>query len=249
MNQTAEDYNQVLDRVKTLCQSNSFPGLIAIYVAGSVARGDFLPGRSDIDLYAVADHVDPNLQQILADVAVELGSTLTEVARANPQPVGITLTSLAAIEAGQSFLGAGFEYHNFMNTGRRLWGREIRPLLPKPSREQERSDAAAVLSQYRGLFSVPLPEDEDVKAGQIFTALFRTLCILLSGRGVYSSAKAAAVSSFATEFPTSPLIKPLQALLRLWRTWGDGPLSKAELATLEALGKMVGPQLCDLGLG
>jgi len=74
--------------------------------------------------------------------AGDLGQTmLKSVAAIHPSPVGISFTTLAEIKDGNSFLDSGCEYRNFINTGKLLYGEDIKSLLPVPTRKQEENSA------------------------------------------------------------------------------------------------------------
>lgn len=236
--ETKQDYLAVVDQIQRFCKGQ-FPNLIALYLGGSVARGDFVPGRSDIDLYAVTAEKDGDLEERLTSFAGELGqAVLKSVAAVHPSPVGISFTTLKEIEDGSSFLGSGFEYWNFINTGQLLYGEDIKPKLPVPTREHEEREAKAVLQQLRGLLAVSPPEG-DMGAAMTFSLIFRGACTYLSGRGLYVSAKDECVAVFCQEFPDHPQAKDLQRALQLWGKWSLGPLSGKEFSELIDLAKRI----------
>jgi len=122
--------------------------IIAVYVGGSVARGDFSPGRSDIDIYIITTGKKKEIREELKEEARKIAvRKLKDLIKLHQEPIGITLTTVHEIQAGNSFLGAGFEYHNFINTGKLLYGRDIKPLIPKPTREQEKALAKRALKE------------------------------------------------------------------------------------------------------
>ena len=231
-----QDYFMVVDSIQSFCHEQ-VPNLIALYLGGSVARGDFVPGRSDIDLYAVTAEKDAALEESIMAFARELGqSKLKSVAAIHPSPVGISFTTLGEIENGSSFLGSGFEYWNFINTGKLLYGEDIKPRLPVPTREQEEKEAAAALQQMRDLLAVSPPEG-DMGIAMTFSLIFRGACIFLSGRGQYVSAKDECVKVFCQEFPDHSQAKDLQRALQFWEKWSHGSLTGEDFSELINLAK------------
>ncbi|MEM2917156.1 MAG: nucleotidyltransferase domain-containing protein [Candidatus Bathyarchaeia archaeon] len=119
-------YNAVNELIKVITERYG-TNLKAIYAGGSFARGDFVPGRSDIDIYVVVSDGKEELQKDLQGEALsiekryfrKLKSVLDEV-------LGVTVTTLREIQEGRSFLGAGSEYSNFIKEGKLLWGEDIR---------------------------------------------------------------------------------------------------------------------------
>lgn len=249
MNITRQDYEDVISELIAMCEKKQFANLVALYVGGSVARGDYSPGRSDIDLYAVTESKDPDLEQFLAGAARQLGQEkLPELARFHPEPVGVSFTTVDEVKSGKSFLGSGFEYRNFIDTGQLLWGRDIKDLLPVPTREQEINAAANSLQHVRrSVEKFSEPPEQDTLVYMALSGTFRTLCILLCGRGRYVSAKQDAVNAFADEFGCShPLAGQLRRLWEIWQIWAERPLTDSELTELRDVAPKTILQLCDI---
>lgn len=67
-----EDYNKaVTDFVKNFCKELG-EYIEAIYVAGSYARGYFVPGRSDINVYVVLNKRNRNIENNIIEIAREI---------------------------------------------------------------------------------------------------------------------------------------------------------------------------------
>lgn len=185
---TKQDYLQVVDIIQSFCQ-RQHPNIIALYLGGSVARGDFVPGRSDIDLYVVTANKDAALEASFMALAEELGQTkLRSVAAIHPVPVGISFTTLDEIKDGNSFLGSGFEYRNFIKTGKLLYGEDVKPQLPVPTREQEQNAATSALQQFQELLAYPPPEG-DMGIAMTFSLIFRGICTFYRAGGSTSALK------------------------------------------------------------
>lgn len=140
-------YNAVNELIEVITEryGNS---LKAIYAGESFARGDFVPGRSDVDIYVVVSNGKEELQRDLQGEALsienryfgKLKSILDEV-------LSVTVTTLREIREGRSFLGAGFEYSDFIKEGKLLWGEDIRVLIPKPPPEKQKESARNYLDK------------------------------------------------------------------------------------------------------
>ncbi|HOB34365.1 MAG TPA: nucleotidyltransferase domain-containing protein [Bacillota bacterium] len=236
--ETRQDYFAVVDKIRSFCRERC-PNLLALYLGGSVARGDFVPGRIDIDLYAVTAEKDAELEDDIKAYAEELGRTmLKSVAAIHPSPVGVSFTTLKEIEDGCSFLGAGYEYWNFINTGKLLYGEDIRSRLPGPTREEVEKSATEALKQLKELLAFPPPAG-DKGIAMTFNLIFRGVCTYLSGRGRYVSAKEECVKAFCQEFPDLPQAEDLQRALQLYKKWSHGPLTGEEFSELVGLARRI----------
>lgn len=60
------EYLEAIEEIVS-CYAGYQDDIIAVYLAGSVARGDFSPGRSDIDIYIIVsgkmDEIDEKLKE------------------------------------------------------------------------------------------------------------------------------------------------------------------------------------------
>ena len=60
---------------------------------------------------------------------------LSNLRSIHEEVISVEVTTMEEVRCGKSFLGAGFEYQNFIRDGKLLWGRDIKGLIPKPSRD------------------------------------------------------------------------------------------------------------------
>jgi predicted nucleotidyltransferase len=195
------DYLTAIDELIDRATSKHTKEIVAVYLAASVAIGDFSPGRSDIDIYVVAQRMREALEKKLKKEAEEVAKTfLTPLRRIHQEPVAVTVTTISEVSSGNSFLGAGFEYQNFMKTGKLLYGQEIRPLIPKPTRNGEKALAKRALEQaaasVRSSLHQPDQDNRDRLAYFGFSAIFRTAAIALCGEGIYLAGKDKVVKAF-----------------------------------------------------
>jgi len=233
---TERDYCEAIEELIKSCERSPHKDdIVAVYLGGSVARGDFSPGRSDIDIYVVVSQKKEEIGEELKEAAGKIASErLKELFEVHQEPIGITVTTVSEIQAGRSFLAAGFEYRNFMDTGRLLWGRAIKPLIPEPSREGEKASAKQALKEVCALLTARgLPVDEQNTARltyELFAAIFRTACIMLCGEGRYVSGKGEAVSAFREIYPQE--LRPLEGVGE------EGPHRRGIPAVEGALGEV-----------
>ncbi|MCI2425114.1 nucleotidyltransferase domain-containing protein [Candidatus Acetothermia bacterium] len=247
------DYWKSIEELIVVCKRSQHKGdIIAIYLGGSVARGDFSPGRSDIDIYVVTsgkkEEIGEELKEAARKIATERLKDLLEVHR---EPIGISLTTVSESQAGNSFLAAGFEYENFINTGKLLYGRDIKSLIPKPTREEERALAERALKEVCAFvtereLSVDEQNRERLSYG-IFSSIFRTACIALCGKGRYVSGKRKAVMAFHEVYMhESPLCQIISQTLELWEEWERRSLTEEELQRLTGFSLEFVSEVCRL---
>jgi len=248
-----EDYREAIEELVEFCgKSRHKENIVAVYLGGSVARGDFSPGRSDIDIYVVVSGRKKEIEEELREAARRISAgKLGPLFEVHQDPIGIAVTTLSEIRAGRSFLAAGFEYHNFIKTGKLLWGHEIKPLIPKPSREEERAMAKRALKQVCALLSKCRPPVDEQNRERItyglFSTIFRTACIALCGQGRYVSGKGEVVSAFCEVYPQEhKLHEILSQSFILWKEWEKRALNEEEMQQLRKFSLEFIPRICEL---
>ncbi|MBE0513277.1 nucleotidyltransferase domain-containing protein [Candidatus Bathyarchaeota archaeon] len=243
---TKKDYLGALRELVSDIEAKHSAEVKAIYVGGSVARGDFIPGRSDIDVYVVLRGGDKNEFQKLLEAEArrieakhfeDLKPVLDEV-------IGVTVTTVEEIRNGKSFLGKGFEYHNFVNSGKLLFGEDVKELIPKPTLEEERELARNALNQIYEMVQkqerrvkwfrwIPLKLVPKVRREQMtrqaFSVIFRTASVWLCSDGVYVSGKRDIVKAFWEKCPQeTELCEIVSEALKLWEKWAVAGLAGKE---------------------
>jgi predicted nucleotidyltransferase len=223
--------------------------IVAIYAGGSFAREDFVPGRSDVDIYFIVKDNNEELENSLGQIAKKverkhfhnLRSTLGEV-------LSIAVTSLDDIQPGRSFLAAGFEYSDFMDTGRLLWGTDIKPLIPAPSPETQRESAQLYLGRiyemaseveksYRWFGWIPLRvlgrSSKEKWTREAFNFTFRTLAVYLGSKGVYASRKEDIMGRFQKICANQIDLCGIASFASsMWEKWKTNALSDKETKQL-----------------
>jgi len=64
-----EDYDRAVGEFIGSIRSGLSEKVVSVYAAGSYSRGDFVPGRSDIDIYVVTMVDDPDVEKELRSFA------------------------------------------------------------------------------------------------------------------------------------------------------------------------------------
>jgi predicted nucleotidyltransferase len=110
--------------------------IVAIYLGGSLGRGDFSPGRSDIDIYIINKEENKDIENKINSKAIEITNTnLAELKKVCTNPFTVAFTNFKAIKDGSSWLAVGPEYYSFIETGKLLLGNDIKDILPLPRLE------------------------------------------------------------------------------------------------------------------
>lgn len=219
-----------------------------IYAGGSFAREDFVPGRSDIDLYIVVEDREDEPERDLQCEALRIEKKYFEELRSVfDEVLGISVTTLREIQEGRSFLGAGFEYSNFIGEGKLLWGEDIKALIPRPPPGKQKESAKKYLDKvyeiasnqekrFKWLKWIPfkfLPrKNKERWSRQAFSLFFRTAALFLGSKGIYVSKKEDIVSAFNRYTGEEEPRDILTFTLSLWEKWKTESLTDGETKQL-----------------
>jgi len=245
---TRQDYHDSVHELIEVVTGRYGSGLKAIYAGGSFARDDFVPGRSDIDLYVVARAGREQLQRELQREALRIEKErFPRLSSVFDGFLGISVTTLHEIQEGGSFLGSGFEYSNFIREGKLLWGEDIKALIPQPALESQQRSAKNYLEKVYGMVSsqekyfkwlkwIPLALVPRAKkehwTRQAFNLTFRTGALFLGSTGFFVSGKEDICSAFKQQVKNQRLRNMMCCALSLWEKWKDAPLSNGETSQL-----------------
>jgi predicted nucleotidyltransferase len=248
-----KDYYDAVNELVQAIVRRDESNLKVIYAGGSFARGDFVPGRSDIDIYVVAENRKEELQRELEGEALNIEKKyFPDLKSIFDEVVGISITTLKEIREGTSFLGSGFEYSNFIKEGKLLWGEDIKALIPKPTAEKQKESAKIYLSKVYEMVSnqekslkwlkwVPFEFIPKAKkehwTRQAFNLIFRTAALFLGSKGIYVSKKADIATTFKEQVKDEKLRNIMSYALSLWERWKNEPLSNKE--TKQLLGNSI----------
>jgi len=222
----------------------------AIYAGGSFAREDFVPGRSDVDLYVVTQDQEEITQANLQITASEVEKRHFEKLKSVLDRVmDVSVTTLQEIRDGKSFLGAGFEYANFIKDGKLLFGEDIKTLIPRPSEEEQRESAKKYLAKVYEMISkqersfkllkwVPLGilprKSKEHWTRQAFNLIFRSAALFLGSNGVYVSSKKDITQAFKGFVEKEEPCSMITSALSSWEKWSTEQLSDRETGQLLA---------------
>jgi len=248
-----EDYYDAVNELIEVITGRYRNSLKAIYAGGSFARGDFVPGRSDIDIYIVAENRKEELQRELHGETLRIEKEhFTDLRAIFDEVLGISVTTLKEIREGTSFLGLGFEYSNFIKEGKLVWGEDIKALIPEPSPEKQKESAKNYLGKvyemvsnqekyFKWLKWIPfvfVPKTKKERwTRQAFNLIFRTAALFLGSKGAYISKKEDIVSSFRKHVKEEKLRNIISHALSLWEKWKNEPLNNKE--TKQLLGNSI----------
>jgi predicted nucleotidyltransferase len=241
---TQKDYDDAVNELVHAITDGYGNKVRAIYAAGSFARGDFVPRRSDVDLYVVAEGDKEELQKDLKAKALEIEQRhFSNLKAVLDDILDLTVTTLQEIREGESFLGAGFEYTNFIKEGKLLWGEDVKELIPKPSAEEQSESAKVYLGkvfdmvskQERSLgllrwipFKLITRKNKERWTRQAFNLIFRTAALLLGSKGVCVSRKEDISFAFKHTTKEEDLCNIMSLALPLWDKWKTEPLNDRE---------------------
>lgn len=243
-----EDYYDAVNELIEVITGKYKNNLKAIYAGGSFGRGDFVPGRSDIDIYVVvAGNRKEELERELQGEALKIEKKRFSDLRCIFKALDVSVTTVEEIREGASFLGSGFEYSNFIREGKLLWGEDIKTLIPKPSPEEQKESAKNYLSKVYGMISnqekyfkwlklIPftfMPKSKkECWARQAFNLIFRTAALFLGSKGIYVSRKEDVASAFKKHVKEEELRLIICYALSLWGKWKNEPLNDKETKKL-----------------
>lgn len=243
-----EDYYDAVNELIEVLTGRYRKSLKAIYAGGSFARGDFVPGRSDIDIYVVAENRKEELQRELQKEVLKIEKKrFTDLRSILDEVLGISVTTLKEIQEGTSFLGLGFEYSNFVREGKLLWGEDIKKLIPKLPSEKQKESARKYLDEvyemvsnqersFKWLKWVPFKlvskKNKLRWTRQAFSLTFRTAALFLGSKGVNVSRKEDIVSAFKQHTEEEELCRLISSTLLLWEKWKTESLNDKETKKL-----------------
>lgn len=228
---TTEDYERALDAIESLCDRTTFSGRITVvYVSGSVGRGDYTPGRSDLDLAVLLTERDSAFEEVfLTEIDRIIDQFLPELVGISPTPIDVTFAEKGAVLEGERTIRDAFYHRQLQSTGRLLYGTDLRDDLPTPTAEQLHADSLALHFETRQ--SVRAVPNQFIR--QCFVDVFSTLEVILIGRGTVVSSKEQLIEAAYVEFESEPgTLDQLDTVYGLWTNWINGNFDGENVAEL-----------------
>lgn len=232
------DYLHAVGKLVGRCESYE-DEIVALYMGGSVSRGDFSPGRSDLDIYLVLKEENEEVIERFKNETKNIeGEYLQELTEIHPDPVSLATTTLEKVQDGSSFLGSGVEYHTFMQTGKLLYGRDMKHLIPDPSKKEVRASAIQALKKIYKLAKKG-PEHPTIPYSPenpyaYFSTIFRAAHMALSLEREFVSGKWEIVLVARRVYEeASELYSILRKSFGLWEKWERNALTEKEVSQLQ----------------
>jgi len=197
-----EDYFLAVDEVVNYIKSSNLQEwIIAVYLGGSMGRGDFVPGKGGIDIYIITKEENSANEKLITDtaqnIAVKRLPYLTDIC---DNPITIAFTTVDAIKSGNSWLGVGPEYFSFRETSKLILGEDIKELIPVPSDEQIKcmsKQGLQILIDMIKNGTEPVIEDNvDYILKGLLELIFSALHFILSLKGIYCRGKKEMVEEY-----------------------------------------------------
>jgi predicted nucleotidyltransferase len=245
---TRRDYFDAINELVEAVTKKYVDKVKAVCAGGSFARGDFVPGRSDIDLYIVVQGQKEEIQMSLQREALDVEKKHFENLKPYlDQVIDVSVTSLQEMQEGKSFLGAGFEYSNFIKEGKLLFGEDIKAFIPKPSEEEQKESARKYLAKVYEMISnqertfkllnwVPLRvlprKSKERWTRQAFNLIFRSAAVFLGSNGVYVSSKEDIAYAFKRLVKKEEPCSIISSASSLWEKWKTEQLNDKETRQL-----------------
>lgn len=189
------NYWKVIDEFRDYVSSNNFDNIYAIYLGGSVARDEFIPNRSDIDLYVITTKKDETIENnLLSQARLLVNINLPKLVQNCEDPISVSFTLLEELKNGTSWLGYGLEYYSFIKTSKLIYGEDIKLLLSEPNAEQSKELAQKYMTMLteninlQNFDSVPI-DILNTHIRDVINAVLKSIEFSLAYNGIYVTYK------------------------------------------------------------
>lgn len=219
---------------------NNIDNIISVYLGGSVSRGDYIVGSSDIDIYVVCDIEDNKLnfpfEKFVQNIASEI---LSEIKNWYPDVVSIAFTGYKDVKNGTSFLGKGADYYLFKDSAKLIYGTEIRDEIIKTDHEQNKKIAQEVLKQLKEIVNQNIPEELITRyfIRGVFGTVFSAVHCALVFNGVYLRGKEELVKELYKYDEING--EKLQSIYNYWLSFAEFDFTENDKINLLSLVKEI----------
>ena len=245
--QGLEKYEQAIDSLLDSVNNEFEDNVLSVLIVGSWARGDFIPGQSDIDINIVmrtgtgSDH-EKQIREIAGNVQNEFLSGSPQL---KEEVIGTSVTTIEEIKSGSSYLGGGFVYYDFLNSSQVIFGEDIRNEIQVPSEDEIYTSAKdcidGILNRYAFMDELLKLDLESANehfakrenmAELAFAMFFRGTSVFLAANGVYVSDKTQILNEINKgDYPD--WIEPkLKVAYEYWMNWSNIEFTNAEIFDL-----------------
>lgn len=155
--------------------------IMSIYLGGSMSRGDYVIGISDIDIYIVVNSIE-NANEINSEIQDIAKRKLFELLSWCPDGVTVSFTTYNEIIDGTSWLGSNSEYYSFQKTGKLLYGKNIKQEISKPTQSDIIQSSQQAIEQLKQIIQQDVSNINKDKYfvrsifGTAFSAMYFYLC-------------------------------------------------------------------------
>lgn len=227
-------YMQFIDKlIVYLPAYKHIDNIISVYLAGSVSRGDYMVEASDIDIYVICKDQDSNLNNSFDSYVQNIAREfLAEIMNWYPDVVSIAFTTYEAVKNGSSFLGKGADYYSFIDSGKLIYGVEIKNEIIKTDDEQNREIAEQVLKQLKEIVNQDIPKELTTRyfIRGVFGLVFSAVHSLLVIRGIYLRGKEELVKELFKYDKVNG--EKMQAIYALWLEFAEDTLTEEDKLSL-----------------
>ena len=224
------------DITRVFNETEDTSNIKAVYLGGSLSRGDYVIGISDIDIYIVVDHYEGT--ELINNYIQEIAKNkLHELLEWCPDGVTVAFTKYSDIKTGCSWLGMGADYYSFLEYGKLMYGKDIREELIEPSKEKIYTISHQILSNLKQIVKQDIKNVEIDKYfirgvfSTAFSAMFSYICL----NSCYLRGKVKIVDEFCKMNKSCSFYAT--EILQMWKTFCNRELSKEEKNHLISLTK------------
>ncbi len=200
-------------------------------MGGSVSRGDYSCGISDIDIYIVVDNNNYSVK-INNDIQDISKNKLPKLLSWCPDGVSVAFTTYPEVKTGVSWLGRGSEYFSFQETGKLLYGKDIKQEIVIPNEKDITTSTQQAINQIKQIVQQDLSNMTIDKYfirgifGIVFSAMYFKLCL----NKQYIRGKETVVSAYCNLDPDQANIA--KDILNLWYIFSFRELIESEVDKL-----------------
>lgn len=226
------------DLVNLLPSIDKENNVVAVYLGGSMSRGDYIVGISDIDIYVVVNNIEKT-NQINLSIQDIARHKLNELLSWCPDGVTVAFTTYNEVKEGKSWLGSNTEYYSFQETGKLLYGKDIKQEILKPTE----SDIIHTSQQaIMNLKQIVQQDVSNIKKDKyfircIFGAAFSAMFFYLCCNKIYIRGKEKIVFEFGNINPSQS--ETAKEILHLWNVYGQKQLTDSEIDKLINFTKVI----------
>jgi len=227
----------IIDKIPQMSISSN---IVSVYLGGSVARGDYVVGISDIDIYIVIKQKDEATEEQLNINIQEIANKqLSELLSWCPDSATVAFTTVESIKNGTSWLGTSSDYYSFIENGKLIYGDDIKQYLVEPSKDFIMATSQQFLTQLKGIVNGELPQNivDKYFVRSIFGTFYSAIHFKLCTEGIYIRGKGSLTEMFCKNHRNYSL--QAKKIYDLWYVFAKRSLTTIEINNLIKLTKEI----------